>query len=517
MITLFKQSHSKMVFLFFAIYLLIGVSIFRDYGISCDETFQRDIGQQAFQFIIEPNQGSLFYPGKYYGPVLEVVLISLEKVLRGITQELRDVFYMRHLVTFLLFYLGTIFFYLLCRERFQSWKMGLLGSFFLILSPRIFADSFYNSKDIAFLSVFIISVYTLTSYLNQRTFLRALIHALVSAFLIDIRIPGIIVPFFTIFSLILLSFTADLKVLRENLLSLLFYGAALILFTIFLWPFLWFNSIGNFWSAFKFMAHFPIDYKLLYGGQFLYASAVPWHYIPVWIAITTPIAYIVLFCIGFAALWKDLLTQGLSFFQKRINDFIFLIWFLFPLVMVIVLKSVLYDAWRQMFFVYPAFLLLSLIGLRTLLKGIEDRKLAAGKVIVIVLLSVNLMNVAYFMIKNHPYQNVYFNAFAGRDMADVKDNFELDYWGLSYRKALEYIVEHDSSKEIRVYVDFIPGVLNSIMLNAQDSRRLKYVNNINKAKYFVGNYKWHRKEYLFKKEFYSTKVNGVKIVCVYQL
>ena len=47
--------------------------------------------------------------------------------------------------------------------------VGRLGSLFLILSPRIFAHSFYNSKDLAFLSFFIISIYTMVRYLEEKT------------------------------------------------------------------------------------------------------------------------------------------------------------------------------------------------------------------------------------------------------------------------------------------------------------------------------------------------------------
>ena len=36
------------------------------------------------------------------------------------------------------------------------------------------------------------------------------------------------------------------------------------------------------------------------------------------------------------------------------------------------------------------------------------------------------------MIRDHPYQNVYFNLLAG---SDKRHRFELDYWGLSYKEA----------------------------------------------------------------------------------
>ena len=47
------------------------------------------------------------------------------------------------------------------------------------------------------------------------------------------------------------------------------------------------------------------------------------------------------------------------------------------------------------------------------------------------------------MIKNHPFQFVYFNKFAGKNVAS---NFELDYWGTSNKSVLKYIINNDSKK-----------------------------------------------------------------------
>ncbi|GAJ22942.1 unnamed protein product, partial [marine sediment metagenome] len=65
------------------------------------------------------------------------------------------------------------------------------------------------------------------------------------------------------------------------------------------------------------------------------------------------------------------------------------------------------------------------------------------------------------MIKNHPHQNVYFNFFAGKN---IKERFELDYWGLSYKQALEYVLENDSSEIINIQVSQHPGVYNQFIL-----------------------------------------------------
>ena len=45
------------------------------------------------------------------------------------------------------------------------------------------------------------------------------------------------------------------------------------------------------------------------------------------------------------------------------------------------------------------------------------------------------------MIRNHPFQNVYFNNFLSHDEQYLRKNFEMDYWGTSYKQALEYVLK----------------------------------------------------------------------------
>lgn len=102
-------------------------------------------------------------------------------------------------------------------------------------------------------------------------------------------------------------------------------------------------------------------------------------------------------------------------------------------------------------------------------------------------------------------------------MEEIKNNFELDYWGLSYRKALEYILRNDASKVIKIYVPEVPGRISAKILTLADRDRLVYVEQPQEAKYFLSIYKWHKDEYPYAQEYFSIKVGGAKIVIVYKL
>ena len=507
-----------LVVLFFAAILCIGICVYKDYGISWDELVSRNNGLLTYKYVFEGDQEILTYRDRYYGTAFELLLLIAEKPFDF--KDPRDIFFFRHLATFFLFWIASIFFYFLCKDHFKDWKMGLAGSLFLILSPRIFAHSFFNSKDLAFLSLFIISMFTLTKYLERKTLLRAAFHAFVCAALIATRIIGITVFFFTTFFIV-----ADLLVKRERregkaVVSFSLYVVLAALCTILFWPILWIAPVKQFVIAFQQMSHFNFWATVLYAGEYIKAKELPWHYVPVWLLVTTPVLYSVLFVMGFFSLAKNFLKGPISFYRKRRNDLIWLLWFFAPVISIIALKSVLYDGWRHMFFIYPAFLLIALTGLQSMFKLIKAKfrglsyKVANAFCVFIILVS--LTGTAFAMVRYHPYQNVYFNILTG-DMKGAKDTFDLDYWGLSYRQALQYILDNDTDSAVKVAAANPPGHVSFLAIAPKDRKRLVYVEDPEEAKYFLSEYRWHKEDYPYGDEFYSIKVGNAKIMVVYKL
>ncbi|MFC1752992.1 glycosyltransferase family 39 protein, partial [Thermoproteota archaeon] len=225
---------------------------------------------------------------------------------------------MQHLIIFLSFYVGVLVFYLLCVRRFKSWKIGLLGSLFLILSPRIFAHSFYNSFDIPFLSVFVISIYTLLIYLDKKNFSSAFFHALACAILIDIRTLGVILPLFTLafFILDLLLVNTRRGDLKKKVVSLFLHISCLIFFTVLFWPMLWERPLHLFIQAFDYIGktNFPCLFSVLYVGKYIETINLPWHYISLWIIITTPVVITLCFFFGFLISMKSFIKNPLKYY-----------------------------------------------------------------------------------------------------------------------------------------------------------------------------------------------------------
>jgi hypothetical protein len=468
-------THSKLtkllkhisVGLFFLLLLLLGISSYRDYGISWDETKQRLTGAVTLKYLVEafhvpasrvpwkerlPSLAN--YPDRDYGVAFEAPAFALEQLLR--LKDVRDVYIFRHLLTFLVFFGGVCAVYRLAHRRFLDWRIGLLSGLFLVLTPRLFAESFYNSKDMVFMAVFAVAMNTTISFVLRPCVNTAFVHALGTAVAIDVRIMA----FF-----------------------LMVVSVALV---VVMWPYLWSRPLGHFVQAFRNMAHFRWGGELRYMGAFIKATALPWHYTFTWIAITTPLFYLVLFVVGVFFTCRQIVTRGMKLWQydAELQDIVFLVLFFGPIGAVIAFHSVLYNGWRQLYFIYPAFLLLATKG--WVVVWSVGRAGSRYKISLLILTTISVVWTAVWMWKAHPLENVYFNALAGKN---VRARYEMDYWGLGNRKALEYILQHDRSPVITVWADSVTPLEKSVfMLKPDDRRRISIQDNGGISHYVLTNY-----------------------------
>jgi hypothetical protein len=509
-----ERWHRLIVVTFFVLFLITGLSILKDYGLSWDEEYQwKDNGEIVYNYIFNDETSALLNGNeKYHGPAFELILVFVEKALT--LGDTRDVYLMRHFLTFLTFFISVIFFYYLCKQCFKTWKLSLIGCIFLVLSPRIFADSFYNSKDLVFLSFFIIGMFTLLRFHQKPTYINAILHALVCAFTIDIRILGILLPFT---SLMFIGIDRLYGMITKkhspfNFGSVAIFVIFLISLTILFWPVLWEGTVFHFTAALAEMSKYHWNEDVLYNGTCIPATELPWHYLPVWIAISTPFPYLLFFLSGVFFLIQRLLTRPIDFIIQQKYFLLMMIWFFLPLISIIVLKSVVYDAWRHVFFIYPGFILITLCGLKFLKDTFFKRNVLLLSVIVG---SVIVFNVAV-MVQLHPYENVYFNFLAGREMQEVKKNYELDYYGLSSKQALEYILENDTRSKIKYNAIMTPQYLNKNFLPVEQRNRIEFT-DLKHADYFIGQYRSRNQHYDFKNEVFSAKVGNASIISVFKL
>ena len=126
------------------------------------------------------------------------------------------------------------------------------------------------------------------------------------------------------------------------------------------WPYLWANPLINFYKAFINIGYHEVGIYNFFLGKYIPVEFVPWNYSFVWIAVTTPISYVLLFIIGIILLVRRLIYRILKINENSIYndlwrgdkekiDVIFFLNFLVPIITIIVLHSSLYTGWRHIF------------------------------------------------------------------------------------------------------------------------------------------------------------------------
>src|SRR5262249_31249163 len=193
------------------ILLTVGLGVYRDYGISLDEPGQRWLGAVTLAYVAKRFAPSLLarapsdlrhvqslndYPDLDHGVAFEAPAAALEAIL-GIVDQ-KNAFMFRHLLTFLVALAGIYAVQRMAERRFSDWRIGLLAALFLVLTPRLFAESFYNSKDIVFMALFAIAMNTMIVFVLKPGFKTAFLHALASGVAIDVRIMAVLLPAATV-------------------------------------------------------------------------------------------------------------------------------------------------------------------------------------------------------------------------------------------------------------------------------------------------------------------------------
>lgn len=465
MIKIFKENHNTILIFFIPLILvLIGFSIYRDYGISLDEEISRNNGLVSIKYICDflfPQYTSGFdliknVPelknygfDKIYGAFFDILLIAIIEILFQV-KDFSEIFYYRHLLNHYLFVISIICFYYICINLFKNNLYCFFGAAILYTSPRIFAESFYNNKDLAFLSFFIFLIFFSIKFIRKPNYYNAFLLSIFSAIAIHIRVVAIYVSI-----LIALFFIIELlmknKIQTKKIAILVFLFISQFFFLYIIWPFLWEDPVNNFLYIIKTTSEFEWGGYIFYFGEFYKPSHLPWHYLIISFLATTPLLISII-------IFGGLIHLSLRFFkrlvniknEKPLNDiwrneeekiFLFIFFTIFIPVFLNFLHPAIYNSWRHLFFLFPLLILLSIYFINIIFLKFRKKKI---KYFINSFLIIILLNNTYNLIILHPFQYIYFNSIFEKKANKL---FEIDYWGVSNKFALEEIVKNNIEKD----------------------------------------------------------------------
>ncbi len=430
------------------------------YGASWDEPLHRLWAQHLLE-------GNHDLPGNgiYYGPLYYMLEEYLVRILvpRGF-----EVIHAMHVLHILTATIGIALTFLLARRLFGS-AVAWIALLFLILFPPLLAHAHYNPKDIPLFTAFVATLFFVDRARERASPGAWAIAGAMQGISVSLKPSAILlVP---IIGLALLAAgllergkrKVPQRTIATCLIAFCIAGAVALLAT---WPTAWedpllparsllFFANGNFWTQ-----------SVLYLGNIFPAAELPWHYIPVMFFLATPIVTIVCALGGVVVALHSLIHR------KHVWPFaVLLCWFFLPFLLSMKTGIARYDGFRQYLFLVPAVAIFAGVGLEKIVgsrwhwaamipsstmphprreaaeiynpdaspprvrgKGSMSEGIIAFFIAIIIIVQIKEI---------HPYEGSYVNE-VGRVLLPrpLEKTIELDYWGTSYREAVDWLNAH---------------------------------------------------------------------------
>ena len=483
-----------------ALFAVVGIAALDDYGIALDEDKQRRIANANADYIITGNADGLYglyyRDYRYYGVAFEMPLLLAERALR--LQDTRHIYLTRHLITHLFFIAGGFVCGMLAYRMLGSRWIALLAMLLFLLHPRLYAHSFFNSKDIPFAAMLIIALYIAHRAFRRDTIGAFLLGGIVVGIAINLRPFALMLPLMILAMRALDLWQASGRAARKHILATAGIFTGTTLATVYaIHPYYWENPL-RFVEGIRVLAQHPNIIKNLFMGEIYGSDAVPWNYIPVWFAITAPPLALPLGALGAAAVCWQAITSPIAALRAREFRFLILLLgcVLLPVAAVVVMRSNLYNGWRQVYFLWGPFCLLAAVGLHQLANNSVERgiwKVAAWlpawvrcgalrRTLAYGAAGVGLITTLTAMAALHPHQQVYFNALTDtKTPGALAKRYDMDYGHVAQRQSLEHLLARYPDDTTR----FWPGKKSLQILPQNDRERILIARNINSADFYI--------------------------------
>ena len=468
----------KPIYILLVINILIGLFVFRNYGLSWDEPLFYDYADAlgyayspkewfSEHFDLNNSYGISGDDHKTRGPAYLFLGRGPVYFLRTLGLDSASAW---HLVNFLFFQLGVYFLYRFS-TRWVNPSAALAASALFSWQPLLWGHAFINPKDPPFLVFFLGAVclgFEMVDHLfsdtksNSQNFIRVIIPAILLGIATSIRVLG---PFAGLLVFIYLAVrviqnrnwhlvfpassattgrTASSKAEEPNKklrvsatpwLYFLAYGLIAIIAMFLTWPYLWENPIARFIEVLKLMSDNPTTLSVLFGGEVYRAGELPRRYFPFMLATTLTELVWILFGIGLVTgYWKLITDHSPQKINKLTTTTLTLFWFMFLLAYVLIRRPSMYDGLRHFLFILPPIFIFIGFAFEYLFEFVTLVWLRAGLLFLIML--PGLLGIFHL----HPYEYTYYNSFVGGTSGAFR-NYETDYWLTCYKESVQRLEE----------------------------------------------------------------------------
>jgi hypothetical protein len=436
--------------------LFVGLAVFvavgwHDHGRTFDEFMQDDYGYRSLQWYLTLGQDRSFMDlpdlihMPEHGPAYET-FVALIQHFTGETWNTRSI------VNGIVGVLGVAFIALCGKELAGPWG-AFTAAAGLALYPRYTGSMFTNSKDVPFTVAMIFTLWLVLRMMRRwgapdRRFEVLDYGAVGAAIGVSAAVRVNALAWFGLLGLLALFYWVrhgrelrTWQAIREQLATQV--GAAMVigtscyLFMTVTWPFLVVNPGSGLIRSIKLMTNYDWDNTVLFNGQQVSATHLPWSYAPVWLLIGSPLPLVVLTLAGgIIGIWA---------FRRNVRIpaayLMCAAYALVPLALIIFFQSTLYNGLRQFLYIVPGFILIGsgllIYVVRRLLSA--GRRTLAGLVVALAVFGQVEAIVASAQI--YPYEYAYFNPLVGGYPA-AHHKYEGDYYSTCATAAARWLGQH---------------------------------------------------------------------------
>jgi hypothetical protein len=480
------------------LWILFTLFTYKDYGITADEELEYNLGKNMMNYFIdkrtyENNELLMNKPYlKYYYHLYPMVLTIL-----NVNNYYEWYHLMNMLFTLFIIIVSYVVFYIEYKNKYLATVIPVL----ILITPQFLGHIPANTKDTPFAIMYFISILSLY-ILNKNSIkinkiYKILILGILFGFTQSLRIIGYSLYILYIIN-ILDSFidkykihiknintklnTKELQTLIKNIviemLGIIFVAHLLMWLT---YPYIRENII-NVFNLFSLSKNFtPWDRTIIYMGEILNRNQRPWHYLFIYIGITTPLFLLITHILSIRYLSKDKLLRLL------------VITILLNYLAYLIMNPIIYNGLRHFLYILP--LIASTSGIYIIHTIKFSPKTAY-------LYAIFILMIVFQIFIIHPYQYIYFNSIT-KYFIKTENMFETDYWGTSYREATKYLLKH--LKQNKIVMPKVYSCNVDYAVRYYSEYKFDIVNTRSKADFIICDYQ-------YDKQMDNTKYPIIKVI-----
>ncbi len=422
---------------------------FDDYGVTWDEPYHVRYGERVLRYFasgLEDTEAVHRSNLRYYGALFDLLGALADSI------SPFGVYETRHLLSALVGLAGVLGCWMLARSL-GGTRAALLAAVLLLLTPRWWGHSFFNPKDIPFAAGYVWSLYCITRAIPTLPAIPprlALLSGLAIGATLALRVGGLVL--FAYLGLAMAielahrlwsrSLAPGLATLGRELQSFAMVAFPAWGLMLLFWPWAQQRPLRAPLEALSLMSRFVWRGTVLFEGREYHVTEIPRRYMIEWLAITLPEIVLLGLALGLAiALSRAVKGELRPDSEETRKLALVILAAIFPIVYIAVRNPIVYDGMRHVLFVLPLLAVLAALSIDFVFARLPPRTARA----VLGLGGLYLLYHLAILTHLHPHEYVYFNRLVG-GLPGAYGRFETDYWGNSYREAVELLVDRIESE-----------------------------------------------------------------------